>query len=327
MLMSRLMQRWLTPSAAVAICAFGLTCARGQELPWVDGSVTIAVLPDTQYYSQTYPSHFEGQTRWIADNAETRSIAHVFHLGDITQHDTAPQWEVARRCFAMLGDKVPYLLVPGNHDYREQRQTRLSEYFPVASMTPWPTFGGARHTGKLDNSYHLFSIHRRKWIALGLECGPRDEVVDWANGVLEQYPDRLGIVVTHAYMFRDNTRYDHTAGPQRASPHGYAMDGNDGEELWQKLIRRHKNLRIVISGHVATGGLGYLVSRGDHGNAVHQMMACYQKRPQGGEGYMRVLEFLPDGHTVQVRTFSPTLKRVRQSALEDFSFKLEGIGG
>jgi hypothetical protein len=35
------------------------------------------------------------------------------------------------------------------------------------------------------------------------------------------------------------------------------------------------------------------------------MLSNYQMREQGGEGYMRLLEFLPDGSTVNVFTYSP----------------------
>ncbi|MHA1113673.1 MAG: LamG-like jellyroll fold domain-containing protein, partial [Alphaproteobacteria bacterium] len=154
-----------------------------------------------------------------------------------------------------------------------------------------------------------------------LECGPRDDVVDWANQLLERHADRLAIVVTHAYLFRDNTRYDHTSGKsQRASPHGW---GNDGEELWQKLVRRHRNTMMVLSGHVSTGGLGYLASEADYGNTVHQLMVDYEKMRGGGMAYLRLLEFLPDGKTVQVRTYSPALKTARKSPLEEFRFTLK----
>jgi len=311
---------------AVSVCASDR--ARGQKLPWKEGSTTIAVLPDTQYYSTKYPDNFEAQTRWIAENHQKRNIVYVWHLGDITQHDSPTQWELAKRCFGMIEGKVPYLLVPGNHDYSSSapRSSRLSEYFPVEKIEQWSMFGGVCHKGKLDNNYHLFRIGDQEWIALGLECGPREEVVEWANKVLDQHADRYAAVVTHAYLFRDNVRYDYTKGSQRASPHGFAGDGNDGEELWKKLIRKHKNVMIVISGHVATGGPtgSYLASKGDHGNVVHQMMTCYQKLPRGGLGYMRTLEFLPDGKTVQVRTFSPSKKTTRTSELEDFTFKLQG---
>ena len=298
-------------------------------LPWVPGSTTVAVLPDTERYSDDYPHHFEAQTRWIAENHEVRNIAYAVHLGDITQHNAPAEWEVARKSFALLDGRVPYALTTGNHDYDDNAPKRetslLSKFFPPAQIRKWPTFGGLYREDKLDNSYHLLKIGTRKWIILCLECGPRDDVVAWANGVLKQHADRLAIIVTHAYLFRDNTRYDHTSDRrQRASPHGW---GNDGEQLWQKLARPQTNVMIVLSGHVSTGGLGYLASRGEHGNTVHQMMVDYEKMRGGGMAYLRLLEFLPDGKTVQVRTYSPALKSTRRSELEAFRFKLEPENG
>jgi predicted phosphodiesterase len=328
--------KWSFKRIALGLIVFALGVAclertHGQELPWVEGSTTIAVLPDTQYYTNKYPDNFRAQTRWIAENYRKRNIAYVWHLGDITQNDSPDQWEVVKSCFDVIEGKVPYLLVPGNHDYSSDavRNSRLSEYFPVDKMKQSSTFGGVFHDKELDNNYHLFRIGDQDWIALGLEYGPREAVVEWANRVLEQHADRYAAVITHAYLFRENQRYDYTKGSQRASPHGFAGDGNDGEQLWQKLIRKHKNVMIVISGHVRTGGPtgSYLASEGDHGNIVHEIMTCYQKLPRGGLGYMRVLEFLPDGKTVQVRTFSPSKKTSRKSELEDLTFKLKGPPG
>ena len=315
---------------AATVCLAGADHGRSeqpQSLPWVKGSTTLAVMPDTERYSDDYPQYFEAQTKWIAENHKNRNIAYVLHLGDITQHNAPAEWKVARKCFKMLDGRVPYALVLGNHDYDDNAPkrdtTRLTEYFPLAAIRKWPTFGGVHAKGKLDNSYHLLSIGERGWIILALECGPRDNVVEWANKVLTRHSDRLAIITTHAYLFRNNVRYDHTKGRQRASPHGW---GNDGEELWQKLIRRHRNTMIVISGHVSTGGLGYLASEADHGNVVHQMMVDYEKMRGGGQAYMRLLEFLPDGKTVQVRTYSPALKQTRRSKLEEFTFTLKPAG-
>jgi hypothetical protein len=295
------------------------------KLPFVDGSTTLAVLPDTQYYSQKYPEHFEAQTKWIADEHRKRNIVYTLHLGDIVQDDAPAEWEVAKRSLGMLDGKVPYLLTPGNHDYSEGgRTSRLSEYFPVGEARKWPTFGGVYEDTQLDNNYHLFDIGEQEWIALGLEFGPRQTVMAWTNGVLRKHRERRAIIVTHGYLFRDNQRYDHRQGKQRASPHGYAGDGADGETLWNEVVRKHPNVMIVICGHVRTGGLGYRASKGNSGNTVHQMMANYQKLPKGGKGYMRLLEFQPDAKTVRVRTFSPSNGNIRKSALEDFSFELKG---
>jgi hypothetical protein len=57
-------------------------------------------------------------------------------------------------------------------------------------------------------------------------------------------------------------------------------------------------------------GTGYLVSTGDHQQKVHQILANYQgavepRRAYGGGGFLRLMQFFPDGETVQVKTYSP----------------------
>ncbi|MDP7286370.1 MAG: metallophosphoesterase [Phycisphaerae bacterium] len=313
----------LATAACLAVADYA-QCEESTLPPVAKGSTTLAILPDTERYSDDYPQYFEAQTKWIAENHKTRNIAYAVHLGDITQHNAPAEWEVARKCFTMLDGLVPYVLTLGNHDYDDnapKRDTSLvTKYFPLTKVRKWPTFGGVYKKDKLDNSYHLLSIGKQKWIIVSLECGPRNEVVAWANKVLNDNADRLAIFVTHAYLFRNNVRYDHTKGKQRASPHGW---GNDGQELWDKLVRKHRNMMIVLSGHVSTGGLGYLASKGDHGNTVHQMMVDYEKMRGGGKAYMRLLEFLPDNKTVQVRTYSPATKQTKNSKLEEFTFKLK----
>ena len=113
--------------------------------------------------------------------------------------------------------------------------------------------------GKLENSYHLLRIGDRDWIILVLEFGPRDAVVAWANRVLERYPKRLGILVTHAYLFRGNTRYDHLRGSQRASPHGW---GNDGEASYATYRRTLEEINASLPpdaprAKVAVIGIGW----------------------------------------------------------------------
>lgn len=312
--------------AALALCLAAGAGEAGLQPP-VKGSTTLIVLPDTQYYSQKYPQYFEAQTRWIASNASSRNIAYVLHVGDVTQHGATSEWAVVRRCYDMLEGKVPYLLVAGTHDYSGGGRTNLmSQFFPVTEMRKWPTYGGVLDAGKVDNSYHLFRIGAQDWIALGLEFGPSKRTIAWANEVLDKYRSRRAIIVTHAYLFYNNERYDYRRGKQRANPHGCEGDGADGQELWDALVRKHSNVMIVVCGHVATGGLGYRVDEGDYGNTVHQMMCCYQKMKGGGQAYLRLLEFMPDGKTVRVQTYSPATRGINpwNPALEDFSFTLRG---
>ncbi|MCY1057364.1 metallophosphoesterase [Nannocystis sp. SCPEA4] len=298
---------------------------------FVEGSTTFVVLPDTQYYSHRYPSIFHSQTSWIARNAVERNIAYVFHLGDIVHTNSSTEWKNASAAMAELDGLVPYGLVPGNHDYGPKgnastRETQLNEWFSFDDAELMPSFGGAYQANRLDNTFHLFDAGGHAWIALLLEWGPRDEVIDWANVVMDMYPDRLGILVTHAYLNHDDRRYDHTDAQhsQAYNPHLYDTEGgvNDGEELWQKLVRQHRFV-LTLNGHVLGDGTGYLASVNDHGKVVHQILSNYQNRNFGGEGYLRLLELLPDGRTMQVRTYSTMYDDYLSAPNQMFTFVLD----
>ncbi|HET6150347.1 MAG TPA: metallophosphoesterase, partial [Polyangia bacterium] len=278
-----------------------------------NGAFTLAVLPDTQYYSLSYPGIYLAQVSWIVANMQRLRIPYVFHLGDIVDQNTPLEWQRASQAMGLLEGVVPYTVTTGNHDIgpsgnATSRDTLLNQYFSFERTAAWPTFGGAYQTGQLENTYHLFSAGGRDYIVLSLEWGPRDAVLAWADGVMAQNPRRYGILVTHAYVNNNDLRYDitDTAHPQDFNPHQYGTPGgvNDGEEIWQKLVRKHAFV-MTLNGHVLGDGTGYLASVTDKGNTCHQMMSNYQFRAQGGEGYMRLLEFEEDNRTVKVYTYSP----------------------
>lgn len=306
-----------------------------EPLPFVPGSWTLAVLPDTQYYTVAAPEIFQAQTRWIASQKEARNIVYVLHLGDIVNNNKLSQWTNAQSALSVLDGHVPYALVPGNHDYgnngsTDSRQTYLNDFFPYANYLSWPTFGGAFVPGHMENTYHCFTAGGQDWLILALEFGPRDAVVAWANGIVAAHPQRKVILITHAYLYFDNTRYDWaTKGSSQswnpyAYPTGDDPEGtNDGEDLWQKLVRRHRGFVLTVNGHVLNDGLGRLSSWGDHTNIVHQMLVNYQVRAQGGEGYLRLLEFLPDGRTVQVKAYSPYLDHYLTDGQNQFTLDLQ----
>jgi 3',5'-cyclic AMP phosphodiesterase CpdA len=293
---------------------------------------TIAVLPDTQYYSQGWPGIFLAQTSWIVANAQRLNIPYVLHLGDIVDLNSPIEWQRASEAMWLLEGIVPYALVTGNHDLGPNgsagtRDTLLNDYFSYASTAAWPSFGGAYQEGRLDNTYHLFSAGGRDYIVIALEWGPRDVVVEWANGVMASHPRRYGILITHAYLNNNDRRYDHNdkVNPQAFNPWDYGTPGgvNDGEELWQKLVRKYAFV-MVLNGHVLGDGTGYLASVTDKGNTCHQMLSNYQfRQPTGGDGYLRLLQFLEDGRTVNVHTYSPLFDRFLDTPDQDFSFMLD----
>jgi hypothetical protein len=309
-----------------ALHAFGQSPLKSTE--FVPGSWTLVLLPDTQYYSLNYPGLYDLQTHWIAKNKEKYDIRYVIGLGDITDKHTEREWHCAQDAFNELDGKVPYAIVTGNHDYqdwgKDGRKTRFPQYFPLEKFRKMPTFGGAMN-GDPCNTYHLFSAGGTDWIILALEWAPRDETVRWAGEVLAKNPGRKAILVTHAYLYLDGTRYDYAKkkDTQKNNPHEYLPKEpvNDGEELWQKLVCKN-DFAFVFCGHVGAVGPGLLSSKNERGATVQQMLVDYQSRKLGGEGYLRILEFLPDGKTVHVKSYSPFYDAYLDSEDNQFSFEL-----
>jgi predicted phosphodiesterase len=303
------------------------------------GSFTVVVLPDTQNYSERYPATFEAQTNWIVENRQARNIASVLHLGDITNNNAPAEWVNATKAMSTLDEKVPYFMVPGNHDYSagggcRDRTTLLNDYFKVGQFQGSPNFGGTydKEPERLENSFHLFSAEGRDFLVVALEFGPRKDVVRWANEVVAQHKNRAAILITHAYMYYDNTRYDWTkyGDKQTWNPHNYAVakstadDICDGEELWNSLITKHENFILTLNGHVLRDGLGRLTTATPSGRDVHQVLVNFQMKPKGGDGWLRLLEFRPDG-VVQTYDYSPTRQERNEGTDNQFAMKLAKV--
>jgi hypothetical protein len=302
-------------------------------LPFVKGSWTLALLPDTQYYSQKYPELYHAQTAWIARNKEKRNIQYVLQLGDVTQNGNAKEWRRARDAMSVLDGQVPYAIALGNHDYATPkggsattRETLYNKYFSAEDFKKWPTYGGLMKEGALENCYHLFEAGGRKWLVLSLEWAPCDEVVAWAEEVLRKHPERKAILITHAYLWKDGTRLD-WAGKEQAqsgNPHSYATPGtmNDGEQLWNKLVKKH-DFAFVFSGHISVNDSPLLSSKNEKSATTHQILSDFQRRKLGGEAYLTLVEFLPDGKTVQVKNYSPLYDSYLTEPTQQYTLEMD----
>lgn len=290
--------------------------------PW-----SIIVLPDTQVYMDLRPEIWFAQSRWISENAGKLNAKLIVHVGDITEWNSETEWTRARQGLDDLEATAPVVLVPGNHDYdtTTARSSRLSEFWPAATLMQAPTFGGLFEPDRTDNSYHLLDIEGSSWLVIGLEWGPRDAVLDWAAHVLDSQPADHVLIATHAYLYKDNRRYDWAAygDQQRYNPHAYVgvrwPEVNDGEEIWQKLIANRDNVDLVISGHVPEEGVGRLTSTTDQGHRVHQLLANFQSGIDGGSGYLRIMTFHTD--RIDVETYSPYLDQYEMSPEHTFSLQ------
>ncbi len=298
---------------------------------------SLILVPDIQSYNKFGRNQGIGElmTAWIAENLQTLRVATVLCAGDIVEQNniakpdgdngnqnSKQQWTAASRQFERLDGKTPYIMCTGNHDYgfksAENRETQFNDYFPADRNPAWkdvlvecgPNFFGKK---TLENAaYALTTPQGRKILILSLEFAPSDAVLDWAKALVARkaYADHLVILMTHSYI---NSLF---SGNEHIVKENYAVsDANYGKAIWQKLVYPSDNIRIVLCGHIAgikdpRQNVGFRVDKNHAGKTVSQMLFDTQTdgggwHGNGGDGWLRILEFSPDGKRVSVRTFSP----------------------
>jgi len=277
---------------------------------------TIIALPDTQYYSETYPEIFTAQTQWIVDNSEALSIAYVAHLGDIVDEaDKTYQWQNADDAISVLDTQpaLPYGLCVGNHDqwplYDPEGTAQFNTWFPYTryeGISPW--YGG--HYGSdNDNHFILFSAAGMDFVGIHLELDQDadPDVLAWTDGLLKTYADRRAILSSH-YMIG-------TGFPGSWSAQGQAIYNE---------VKDNPNLFLMLCGHIHGEGRR-IDTYGD--SVVHTLLSDYQAYPSGGNGWLRIMEFTPANNEIHVMTYSPWLDAWDTSADSDFviSYDLSGV--
>ena len=254
----------------------------------------IVVLPDTQNYSDDNPdTYFRAQTQWIVENKDTLNIVYVAHEGDIVNSATTEtQWQNADAAMSLLedpietglADGIPYGVVPGNHD---SPTVYYNQYFGIDRFTGRTYYGGSYDSDNNDN-YTLFSAGGMDFIVINLDynSGPSSAVLSWADGLLQTYSDRRAIVVSHSMLNTNGTWT--TAGTAIYN----ALEGNE-------------NLFLMLCGHMH--GEAMRTETATNGNTVYVLLADYQDAPNGGNGWLRIMEFSPANDEITVKTYSPTL--------------------
>ncbi len=303
---------WACAAAALLFAVDDLAIAA--ELSEQEKSFTVVLLPDTQNYSEKFPDTYVAQTLWIRERRKADNIKFAIHLGDIVQTPTIEsEWKNADRAMKILDGVVPYSMAPGNHDMNvSNRDSSLyNKYFPTGRFKEEKWYGG--HMGQSnDNNFCFFNACGKKFMVLNLEFAPPDEVLKWAAEVTQQYSEHLVIVATHCYMRNE--------GRDTGCANGYET-ANSGEQMWQKFIRKQPNIFLVVSGHIL--GVGLQTSTNDAGGKVLEMLTDYQGLANGGDGWLRSLEFVPGENKINVTTYSPLLDQYNEDPSETFSLDYE----
>lgn len=273
-----------------------------------DESFKIVLLPDTQIYAMYFPEITIAQTEWIMTNKEKENIVAVAHLGDsVHVGEDIKQWENAYQAIQVLGTELPYGIVVGNHDQvpkdeAENSTESFNKYFGVDFFAGRPYYGG-HYGNNNDNSYILFSASGINFVMLFLEFDnkPNSEVVDWARDVLEKYNDRFAIIISHSLIFKNSTW----------TPMGLNI---------YPVVKDFPNVKLMTAGYIPGESRRSDVYRE---NTIHTMLSDYQAEEKGGEGKLRIWEFLPDNDVLNVTTYSPTLGAYQITEESQFSLDVD----
>lgn len=324
-----------------------------------EGAYTIAIMPDTQdYTSDAGINHtFYDMTQWLADNAASKGLNFVTHVGDITQWAAASQFTMAKDAMETLrAAGVSFSVLPGNHDIGTSGSsdsrvtTNYNTAFSVGYMSQDPSFGGVydQEPGRYDNNYHLWTAaDGSEWITLNLEFGPRDDVLRWADEVLTQYAGRKAMVVTHSYNNYDS-RHDPlgTVLEDEGAAYNYGLGNDpagawDGEEIWREVISSHANVVMTAGGHIFGDGAQTIVSYNDYGYPVFQFLVNYQngvasettgagdaaQGGNGGNGAIRLVTIDPENDAIYTETYFTELDTYYTAPRETEDYNRDGLTG
>ncbi len=243
---------------------------------------------------------------------------------------------------------LPFGVAPGNHDYDAAWSVAG---FPPNRQKKWRERTrtvedmGILHVGGLDNfrsvfgadtgffrdkswyvdsfrgganSAQRFSAAGYDFLHIAIEMQAGDPVLAWVETVLAAYPGLPTILTTHDYL---DVRGERRARPLIDLARIEPAFHNSAEQLWQKLIRRHDQIFLVLCGH--NYGQSFRVDDNAAGNPVYQLLADYQGRGQAGfdfgrrqrrdigDGWLRLMrfDFSAEPARIEVSTFSSYYRR------------------
>ena len=327
------------------ICLSILTLLALLSAPLRAETWRIIVLPDTQNYTNLdhdfdmdgtsdWLYHFTNQVNWVVANREAMNIVFVTHCGDLVEHVEvtlpAEEWMDADQVMSILDGIVPYGAVAGNHDILNSGLFPFNyiQFFGPSRYAGYNWYGGSsanslNHYQKFqvngDYGRYYFANISMQWQLPGDRFDPSTPM-GWVQKVIDREGATNNILITtHAMIDVDGSFGTETYG---------LIGENTPEQVMNELLRPNfRRLDLIFSGHYHQPGDGMAQS---YVRNVPVLMANYQEYPEGGSGYLRIIEFVEGGGTtlpdaINVYTYSPSLDSYMTDPENQFSFDYDFI--
>ena len=323
---------------------------------------TIAVIGDQQVPIRNptfYPS-FTAQMDWLAENAKAKNLRFVTQVGDIVEHgDNTDQWDRAAAAMATLdtadnadgGTGIPWNVAYGNHEVNTslpdtgpagERADLYRQYFGSSGGTADHRYADQDGFGGVSpndlNTYHIIrssdAPDARQYLMLNLEYDvpghaagsnpaaedvPAFDAIQWAQSIIDAHPGMPTVITTHVF---EGTRYGPPNNPYTGGP-----GRNSASAVFDMLVNDNPQVFMVFSGHTSQDT--HQVRTNADGLPVLQIVTDYNKvLPNGGDGFMRLIELDEDAGEIRVRTFTPGVPqnptpRNRTDANSEFTIEID----
>ncbi|MDP1621571.1 MAG: metallophosphoesterase [Bacteroidales bacterium] len=273
-----------------------------------DPDFTMVLIPDGHMWINTdkWCVASNSITRWIKAHKSEQNIVAVMQVGDISEDNL--YWpSVVRGLDTLKASGIPYVVTIGNHDYTNMGTRNAADWnanLPVSRFYGETWYGGA-YGASTTNMYIKFSVGERKYLIFGIEIFPRDHIIAWMNSIIAANADREVIVATHDHL-RPNAQRSTRFDIYNIGYYG-GMAGNDAQQLWDKCLKKHANVIMVVNGHQIDGDrTAVLTSIGEKGNIVNQIFNNYQQVYSGNMvTEVMLLKFSPSTGKIFTKTYAP----------------------
>ncbi|WP_244928960.1 DUF2341 domain-containing protein [Nocardioides sp. W7] len=247
-------------------------------------------MTDTQFYSQgSFHQTYRDMAQFAVDNRESEDIVYGVHTGDLVNNPDQPyQWEVADSAHDIMDEAdFPYGVLPGNHDVGPADwgdHTYYNQWFGKARFEDREWYGD----GNRGNAEHYDVISTPSadylFLYLGMQLDP--QAFRWADDVIKAHPDHNVVIGVHVYL----------------QPYGGADYEYQGRQVFEDLVAPNDNVGMVLTGHNCSPVTR--VQRPSEGRVVYEVMFDPQCNPNGGDGWMRWIDFDTETKDMEHSTFS-----------------------
>lgn len=268
----------------------------------------ICVIGDIQEYTGNvvYNTYLDSTMQWLL-KAKTLGlkINSILQVGDISAGNREDEWQVFYDYTLPVAQVIPFVACIGNHDYDwdsyskilSRDETFFTKYvsFPNAKAEIQHKYDGER----MENIVVKNNIWGEDYDILVLEFGARWEVVEWADSIVKNNPDKKYILLTHEFL----TRAGEIVGSDSYAVNQFVnVSSNSPCQIWDSLVTNNDNIVCVVCGHNGFSKLN--LTENSFGREVPSILFNLQYQDNGGNGLIEMWEIKQDCDSINVGVYS-----------------------